>query len=307
MLTKGKANFPENDHKARRVKICLLGASFDTGNLGVSALAESSIKVILCRWPDAEITLIGCGYTPRQDQISAMGREMCIKTLPIRFSKNIFLPYHFLMFMLYGLLVKMLPRLWLKEALANRSKYFKILFEADLVLDVTGGDSFSDVYGFRRFFLGFMRKWLIIFLGKKLVLLPQTYGPFKKRLSRLMTRYILRRADIVYSRDKNGIEIVKNLLNKHCVSGQVRFAPDVAFVLDAQKPENINLGSFYKAVTEHSIVVGLNISGLLFNRNYTQDNMFGLRTDYRKSIYKFLMKEAFYIQQDRQYRSREVS
>ena len=39
--------------------IILLGASFSTGNLGVSALAWSSIKIIRARWPDARIVLVG--------------------------------------------------------------------------------------------------------------------------------------------------------------------------------------------------------------------------------------------------------
>jgi hypothetical protein len=50
----------------KNVKVCLIGASLDTDNLGVSALAESSIKVILNRLPDAEIFLLGSGREPKQ-------------------------------------------------------------------------------------------------------------------------------------------------------------------------------------------------------------------------------------------------
>jgi hypothetical protein len=49
----------------RNMKICMLGASFDTGNMGVSALAESSIKYILNRQPNVEIILLGCGCVPQ--------------------------------------------------------------------------------------------------------------------------------------------------------------------------------------------------------------------------------------------------
>ena len=140
------------------MNICLLGASFDTGNMGVSALAESSIKVILNRWPDAEIILLGSGEDPCERQLRLAGKEVLVRTLPVRFCKNIFLPYHFLWFVFYGLLVKVLPTSQLKNTLVNRNPYFRLLYETDLVADITGGDSFSDIYGFRRFFLGFLLK-----------------------------------------------------------------------------------------------------------------------------------------------------
>src|SRR4030042_35606 len=89
----------------RKIKIGLLGVSFETGNLGVNALAEASIKVILSRWPNAEVVLLGNEYVPRQKHLLLLGREISVGIIPIRFSKNIFLPYHFLVLMFYGLLM----------------------------------------------------------------------------------------------------------------------------------------------------------------------------------------------------------
>ena len=85
---------PEPKHSETRhepMRIGLLGASFDTGNMGVSALAESSIKVILNRWPDAEVILLGSGRTPDEHLLKINDRELHIKTVPIRFCKNLFL------------------------------------------------------------------------------------------------------------------------------------------------------------------------------------------------------------------------
>ena len=269
----------------KNMKICLLGASFETGNMGVSALAESSIKVILNYWPEAEITLLGVGYTPHEDRFFISDREVHIKTLPIRFSKNIFLPYHFLVFVLYGLLSKVLPGSALKNALVNSNSYYKTLCETDLAVDITGGDSFSDIYGFRRFFLGFLCKWLVMFSGIQLVLLPQAYGPFRGRLARAMAKHILKRASLVYSRDQAGIEYVNKLLNKGAKNGKVQFAPDVAFVLDAFKPKQLDIEPSANIRAQSSIVIGLNISGLLFNGGYTRNNMFGLKSNYCELIY----------------------
>jgi len=70
--------------------------------------------------------------------------------------------------------------------------------------------------------------------------------------------------------------------------------PDVAFVLDSNKPETIDVGSLDNVHKKSSVVIGLNISGLLFNGGYTQENMFGLKTNYRELldiIVDYLMRD----------------
>jgi hypothetical protein len=79
----------------QKPQIALLGASFDTGNLGVNTLAEASIKCILHKWPDAEVSLLDSERQPGQSQLQLMGKNVTIYQLPIRFSKNVFLPNHF--------------------------------------------------------------------------------------------------------------------------------------------------------------------------------------------------------------------
>jgi colanic acid/amylovoran biosynthesis protein len=266
-----------------RVKVGLLGASFDTGNLGVSALAESSIKIILNKWANADIILLASGYEPRQHCLDVSGSEICTTILPVRFCKNIFLPYHFLRLLFCSVLVKVLPTSSLKNKLTNRNPYFKNMYEMDFVADITGGDSFSDIYGFRRFFLGFLCKWLVIFLGKKLILLPQTYGPFEGSVAKVMAGYILRRATTIYSRDQESIEYVRNLLGDSIENGKIQFAPDVAFVLDSRRPDEFKASQLSR-IPNNSTVVGFNISGLLYHGGYTRNNMFGLKADYRALV-----------------------
>ena len=269
------------------IKVSLFGASLNSGNLGVGALSESSIKVILNRWPDADITLVGSGYEPRQHHFSFWGKDIRVKSLPIRYSTNPFLPYHFLSFAFYSLLLKVLPGVWAKKALLKRNPHARSFFEMDLAVDITGGDSFSDIYGFRRFFLGFLRKWLIIFSGKRLVLLPQTYGPFRRRLTRVMARYILRRANVIHSRDRAGVESVNKLLN-NSENEKVRFSPDVAFVLDPQRPASADMSSLSDMLKDRLIIVGLNVSGLLYNGCYARNNTFGLKEDYRQTTARII-------------------
>jgi polysaccharide pyruvyl transferase WcaK-like protein len=266
------------------IKVCLLGASFDTGNLGVSALAESSIKIILNRWPDAEVTLLDSGRVVGEEQLRIGGKDLRVKKLPIRFCRNVFLENHFIVFCFYGLLFKVFRGERFKRFCARRNAGIRSMLEADMVADITGGDSFSDIYGMRRFILGFLRKWLVLLFNKDLIMLPQTYGPFKRPMARVMARYILRRAKLIYSRDQAGIEYVNSLLGS-CGNGKVRFAPDVAFVLDARKPRHLDIEPSPDVRLRHSVLVGLNISGLLFNGGYNRDNTFGLKVDYRALIY----------------------
>ncbi len=284
----------ECNAEKKDVKVGLLGACFDTGNMGVSALAESSIKLVLNRWSDAQVTLVGSTVEPQEHRLLLMGKELSVKTLPIRFSKNLCLPTHIFWYAFYGFLAKLMPRTWFKKKLTRRNPYFKTLYEMDIVLDITGGDSFSDIYGMKRFFLGFLLKWLMLFLGKPFILLPQTYGPFKRKLARMLARRILKRAGMVYSRDRQGLDYTKNLLNIHTENGKLRFAPDVAFVLDPREPQTMDIGSLSDVRTKDSVVVGLNISGLLFSGGYTRDNMFGLQTDYQgiiESVVDYLLTD----------------
>jgi len=271
----------EDKHKP--MKIGLLGASFGTGNMGVAALAEASIKVILNRWPNAEVILLGSGREPGEHRVKIGDKDLCIRELPIRFCMNVFLPNHFLVLCLYALLFKVIRWEGFKRFCARRNASLRSIIQMDLVADITGGDSFSDIYGMRRFTLGYLRKWLVLLYGKKLIMLPQTYGPFKRRLSRAMARHILKRASLVYSRDRAGVEEVNKLLN-NTEKGKVRFVPDVGFVLYSRKPKQLDIEPSADIRAQDSIVVGLNVSGLLFNGGYSRNNMFGLKTDYRELI-----------------------
>ena len=277
------------------MKVCLLGASFDTGNMGVSALAESSIKIILHQWPDAEVTLLGTGSGNKSQTLRISDREVHVKTLDMRFGKNIFKRSHFCVLLLNAVLFKLVPLRRFKKLLCAINPQVKVLAEADGIYDITGGDSFSDIYGMRRFFIyGFLQKWLVTQFGKELILLPQTYGPFKRPITRRMARYVLKRISIAYARDRSSEKILRDLLENQAENGKIRFSPDVAFVLDPCEPSHIDIGTLADVRKESSTVVGLNVSGLLFNGGYTQENMFGLKSDYRQLVYSimdFLMKD----------------
>ncbi|MHC4159343.1 MAG: polysaccharide pyruvyl transferase family protein [Planctomycetota bacterium] len=274
--------------KTKKLKVCLQGATFDTGNMGVSALAESSAKCVLNNWPKAEVTLLARGRDVGEHRLKLMGKEVSMRKFPIRFCKNVVLPNHFCVLLLNALLLRLLPWKRFKNFLSKINPYVKTLLEAELVFDITAGDSFSDTYGLRRFLLIFLCKFLIVQFRKKLLLLPQTYGPYNKQVTKALARYILNYATVVYSRDRSGVDYVKNLLKAENPDGKIRFLPDVAFVLDSHRPGNPYVSSLEKIKAENTVFVGLNISGLLFHGGYTKNNMFKLSTDYCSLIHSII-------------------
>lgn len=270
------------------VNICLLGASFDTGNLGVSALAESSIKCIMAKWPTANVTLFASGRDKGTHTLPVHGRDVLVHRAPVRFCKNIFMSNHYGLLFLYALVARLLPFVGLRRGLAGRNATFRILAEADLFIDIAGGDSFSDIYGIRRLLLASLIRILPLMLKKNLVMFPQTYGPFARRLSRCLARFVLKRTKRIYARDRVGLEYVQELMGSKETDDRIRFAPDVAFILDPRKPGELDIGGLEAVRSDTSVVIGLNVSGLIYHGGYTGQNQFGLSVDYRELIDKLI-------------------
>lgn len=265
-------------------RIGLLGASFDTGNLGVSALAESSIKCILARWADARVTLLGSSREEGEHHLPLAGRDVVLRKMPVRFCKNVLLPEHFCTLALCAVLWRLLPLRFVRGGLSRRNRHFRSLLETDCFIDISGGDSFSDIYGMRRLVLGFLIRSLPLMLRKDFILFPQTYGPFKRSISKRMARTILRRAKRIYSRDQAGLEYARSLLGSGVSEARLRFAPDVAFLLDAREPRAAEIEALRRFRSERPVLVGLNVSGLLYYGGYTDRNEFGLKANYREVI-----------------------
>ncbi len=137
----------------------------------------------------------------------------------------------------------------------------------DLVLDISAGDSFADIYGARRFALNLVSKAVVLVAGRPLVLSPQTIGPFERRWARRLATWVLRRARKVVTRDALSSEFLQPLqLGQKLIE-----ATDVAFRLPYALPPSR---------ADCVVRVGFNVSGLLFNGGYTRRNMFELSCDY---------------------------
>ncbi|MBO4598435.1 MAG: polysaccharide pyruvyl transferase family protein [Bacteroidaceae bacterium] len=142
---------------------------------------------------------------------------------------------------------------------------------ADFIIDIGQGDSFADIYGKQRFELidGVHRTARLF--GKPYCLLPQTIGPFNDEKIRSQAVKSIEKATLVMARDKQSLDYVNKIAPNQ---KNVREYIDVAFFMPYKKME----------FSKDFIHVGLNVSALLWNGGYTQDNQFGLKGDYQRLV-----------------------
>src|SRR6056297_1837652 len=156
--------------------------------------------------------------------------------------------------------------------------FFRAVRDSDLVIDIGGGDSFADIYGPRRLTQMFLMKYLTHLARKPLVLAPQTFGPFRYRLSAFLARQTIRLSAITATRD--GLSTA--CLHEMGFKGEVIEASDVALRLHYDPPPA-------RAKTG-PVRIGINVSGLLMSGGYTRNNMFGLKMDYPQLIRDILQR-----------------
>ena len=150
----------------------------------------------------------------------------------------------------------------------------KIFKNADYILDIGQGDSFSDIYGKARFYWIFSQYKLSQKFHIPLCILPQTIGPFKDKTIKEQATKGIQKASLVMTRDRQSYDYVKELLPNKEVSEFI----DVAFFMPYKK----------KHFDSQLIHVGLNISSLLWNGGYTRNNQFNLKADYQELIHKLI-------------------
>jgi len=271
----------------KKLKVILLGATFETGNMGVSALTMGATKCIVHNYPEAEIFILDYGKNNSKYNVRILGREITVQVLNMRFSKKLYLKNNIAILILISLLLKIVPSNSIKHFITSRNYYLRNICEADIIASIAGGDSFSDIYGIGRFFYVALPQILVVLLGKSLLLLPQTLGPFRNRIVRVIAKFIMNRSSFVYSRDYDGLREIKgwpDITTKE----KLRLCYDVGFVVDPIPPEHLNVGDFLLKKKNSISVIGLNVSGLLFRGGYTGNNMFGLRIHYRNFIHKLI-------------------
>lgn len=266
----------------------MLGASFGTTNFGVNVLTIGTIQTILHAYPDAEISIIDYAREPEVWHLRLQDRDLAVPLVNIRFSKRPWQPNHIAFLLCVALLSKLIPFGALRRKFLASNRVLRHLQNMDCITAISGGDSFSDIYGMERFLYVSLPQLLALLLQKRLILLPQTLGPFKSKMAKSVVRYILSRAEVVFARDYKGVKDAEELLGGNVPVGKLRFSYDVGFVVDPSEPADTSIVAKLIRVRSQSVLVGFNVSGLLFIGGYSKKNMFGLKTEYDQLVYDLL-------------------
>jgi colanic acid/amylovoran biosynthesis protein len=245
------------------LRIGLIWANPYSRNLGVGALAYSSLALLrdVCRdnGISADFTLIGSSGQ-KFDKVE-------VNNEVIKF-RNILGNDH---------------QKWrsiLKLAILPRKYHTTSILSLDIVFDISEGDSFTDIYGENRFQKFINSKIFFNLFRTSQVLLPQTIGPFKSSANEKKAFEVMRKMEMVISRDRESFEYTSSFLP----SSQIMEAIDVAFYLGFKRQH-------FEDGFQH---VGINVSALLWNGGYTRKNQFNLKCDYPSLIKDAV--EHFYTQ-----------
>jgi polysaccharide pyruvyl transferase WcaK-like protein len=248
--------------------IALFGAAPDTGNQGVTALCQSVVAGLWRRgFRDVTVFDNGRGVRREPEPIGDMSFEL--RRQGATYGKRYYRGENLT-----------LARVMCRARIPG-NPIARTIKRAGAVLDISGGDSFSDIYGPRRFASIVSAKLLALEAGRPLYLLPQTYGPYESPQAKKTATEILRRASMALARDRRSHEVMRELLANDFRPARHRCGVDVAFALPECKPPNALVDRFFSWKERQGRALGLNVSGLLYNEPSLAQARFGLGVDYR--------------------------
>jgi polysaccharide pyruvyl transferase WcaK-like protein len=257
--------------------ITLLNASPDTGNQGVTALCRSVVAGLASRGAQ-EVTVADHGRGLRETRWDGIA----VRLLGLTHSRRVW----------RGDSLRM-AHAQVRLRLGRSAAAWTVL-GARAILDISGGDSFTDLYGPRRFRAMVLTKRLALDAGVPLVLLPQTLGPFRSAEARAEATEILRRAAAVWVRDAMSYTHLQAALGPDFDPDRHRLGVDVAVALQAREPAELDPGlAGWLAPGRDFPLAGLNVSGLLCNHADDARQSFGLaapHTDQIEALARALLK-----------------
>jgi polysaccharide pyruvyl transferase WcaK-like protein len=259
--------------------IVLFGASPDTGNQGVTALCYSVIDGLEKR-NITNLCVYDHGRGRRSESIQLDERMLSFDRLGAISGKRYYRPDNLWQIRI----ASRMGGLWNENA--------RTLCRSKAVLDVSGGDSFAEIYGTSRFQTIVQPKLIALRAGRPLILLPQTYGPFNTSGAKEIARKIVRGAHQAWARDRESQDQLSTLLGSDYDPARHRLGVDMAFGLPACRPRklsgDISTADLLTLFSDMRPVIGFNVSGLLYNDPGNSRIQFGLRANYRTTILRTL-------------------
>jgi polysaccharide pyruvyl transferase WcaK-like protein len=256
-------------------KIAILGVSLRTTNNGVRALTSSLYKLLVEANPGAVVTIITAERDNTPQTLMINGNVSSVPCVNFRLSPKAKPDTHLFYILLKTVIWRMCPFKFVRRKIEASNELIRTVREADWIGDISGGDSFSDIYGCFNFFLDFIQKVIVLLLEKPLVLLPQTIGPFKSSWGKAVGVSIIKRARTVICRDRTSFEYTRKLSGHD----NLILCPDVAFTLE-KYPCVKNIVK--PVLPDNSGIIGINVSGLLYLPEVQKKHDFGIKFDYQE-------------------------
>lgn len=232
----------------RPIKIGLLWHSHSSGNLGVGALTLANMAIV-------------------REVAHGMGLEPEFLIMGMRDGAQAYVrPDQAGLFVIDA------------RSMLKPSGFWRAVGEQDCILDIGGGDSFTDIYATRRYLYIWATKMMAIARRVPLLLSPQTIGPFSKTPQKQMAQLALSGMRAVVARDRPSFDAMQELAPK------VRrvLSTDVAFALPYEKR--------VRRSDKGRLNVGINVSGLLFGDALSGRGRFGLSFDYAAVTRRFVQE-----------------
>ncbi|MBP2651501.1 MAG: polysaccharide pyruvyl transferase [Firmicutes bacterium] len=256
------------------MRILLMGGSLRSGNLGVNALTRGTIELLMSNFSKLDISVLKISNMHSADICVERGNKTIQVQEETCNGKKLVLLMALMVLNKY-ILGSLFTRFFMHAKLVN------LIGKVDYVLDLSEGDSFSDIYGIKRFIIHSVNKYLVLLIKTPLIFLPQTIGPFENRWTKIIASYILAKARHIYVRDELSFNVCCKLLN--IKQDKLSLMPDMAFFMKSSCKSKVK-PMLPKIKLAHEMVVGFNISGLLWNGGYTPNNMFALQVDYKDVV-----------------------
>jgi polysaccharide pyruvyl transferase WcaK-like protein len=267
-------------HEKRPLRLAVFGAMPFTGNLGVTALLTSLLEGLDRCGRGLDVTVFDDNPGRGSASVAVDGGALTYNLCGAQPTRRLYRPDSLWQIRLAGRL----------GGLGNTA--IRILREADAVLDASGGDSFTDGYGPRRFWAIALPKLIALEQRRPLILLPQTIGPFDGGRERHVARDILTRAAAVWTRDHASRTLVHDLAGPELDRARVHAGVDLAFGLAARRPVHAlpdPIPAWCARATGRPLI-GLNVSGLLYHDDRSAADRFGLVADYRDAIHRLVAR-----------------
>lgn len=266
--------------KSRPLTVTLLGLTKNTDNYGVRVLLSAAVEAVSTAFPGAAIEMLD--YGTRAEKWADVGPKgtVALSLINLRFSWKLHLPNNCFRLLAITAISRLMPVAW-REAVWQRNPWLARIADARVHLSIAGGDSFSDIYGFRRFIYVALPQLLVLMMQRPLVQLPQTYGPFRGALANRLARFILSRSHALFSRDEAGAATVNRLLQGK--GPVVQVVPDIGLGMSAGQLDE-RLADWLSSRKRERPLIGINLSGLLLRGGYTGGNMFGLQEPFAKVV-----------------------